>query len=763
MLFPMLPPERGRPTPQSARETGGRKHRWRRMGISGWTILGKLKKRIPVPIPDSLFNFLTPNSLAYRHLPKAVFDVLTTEFGQNPRVYALFNEFLRVDTFQRYFVVLLLGVARGKAGDSWEVRRLAALMLQHQVWRLPAEEVEAFDFVFTQLNLKAASGIDADVKDAVLKEGFSTTTLRGFIQEFQRKLERFRHVHQQIDGKRTSPEGVQDFIHLSRRDCKLLLARYLFTAQEVIDQIRRTVRRSKGGEVRVQSIHPYVEKEAARSLADLPDFEADILRSLCQKKTTYWVSDTTSSSLNALVEYPIGTVVLVIKPPGSDIEFEIKRVGLRGPHPLSAVYKRDGRVVPVTHRLDGGSNKLRLAWDAQAVSIYARVFRLVHGREAPVAKTISLASKVKIPVGDGEAHLDDYFSDAQLFGEGFEEMRQQMKKVVTAFRRENNQDLSKRVEDKKLANEFIRCTMPGQTVLVGTSSFRLPMLDEYLSGTGPELYFERDLEVAYTPHDARRFADELLEEVLGVYVPPEGPYQDHEAYLETAYAMPENRARADGNYLCAMRQIGEFWGTLWGIKGCTWGESFVARNVGLRSVWKQGQWTIKTIFMDHDNLRIVTRKQSKFKVSNRLRGMTWDERFIFGGSCEGSADGDEGETKHLQQIYRVATAIKKKGKAALLEAMAIAFRKTTHALKHNTELRDHFHPGFLNRVLDWETIVASYLAVRGDRKKVAAWKKEATALLNDKDYGERLIKNYLEAIETYDDLLARYAFLYHTP
>ena len=185
------------------------------MGISGWTILGKLKKYIPVPIPDSLFNFLTANSLTYRHLPKAAFDVLTAEFGQNPRIYALFNEFLHGDTFQRKFVVQLLGVARGKAGDSWEVRRLAALMLQHQVWRLPAEEVEAFDFVFTHLNLKAASGIDADVKDAVLKEGFSTTSLRGFIQEFQRKLERFRHVHQQIDGKRTSPEGLQDFIHLS--------------------------------------------------------------------------------------------------------------------------------------------------------------------------------------------------------------------------------------------------------------------------------------------------------------------------------------------------------------------------------------------------------------------------------------------------------------------------------------------------------------------------------------------------------------------
>ena len=88
--------------------------------------------------------------------------------------------------------------------------------------------------------------------------------------------------------------------------------------------------------------------------------------------------------------------------------------------------------------------------------------------------------------------------------------------------------------------------------------------------------------------------------------------------------------------------------------------------------------------------------------------------------------------------------------------MGLAFRKTTHALKHNTELRDHFHPGFLNRMFDWDTIVANYLTVRGDREKVAAWKKETTALLSDrdKDYGERLIKNYLEAVETYDDLLA---------
>ena len=54
----------------------------------------------------------------------------------------------------------------------------------------------------------------------------------------------------------------------------MLLARYLFTAGEVVDQIHRTVRAARGEPVRVQRIHPYVEKEAARSLAALPDLEA---------------------------------------------------------------------------------------------------------------------------------------------------------------------------------------------------------------------------------------------------------------------------------------------------------------------------------------------------------------------------------------------------------------------------------------------------------------------------------------------------------
>jgi len=53
-------------------------------------------------------------------------------------------------------------------------------------------------------------------------------------------------------------------------------------------------------------------------MARLPDYEAQILKMLCGAAQVYWVSDTTSARINSLLEYPTTTVVLVIKPPGSD-------------------------------------------------------------------------------------------------------------------------------------------------------------------------------------------------------------------------------------------------------------------------------------------------------------------------------------------------------------------------------------------------------------------------------------------------------------
>ena len=57
---------------------------------------------------------------------------------------------------------------------------------------------------------------------------------------------------------------------------------------------------------------------------------------------------------------------------------------------------------------------------------------------------------------------------------------------------------------------------------------------------GAEKYFSEYQERSYTADDARRFADELLDEVLGVYVPPAIEFKNYGRYVDAAFAVPES-------------------------------------------------------------------------------------------------------------------------------------------------------------------------------------------------------------------------------
>ena len=504
-------------------------------------------------------------------IPEALLAILNAEFGQNPDVHDLFEEFFQVETYRRSFASRLLGVARGSDREVWEVRRLATLMLQHQVLLLSPDNRTEFDFLLTQLNLRASG--DTSINNAVLREGYTTTEPEQFIAEVRRKLEKFIRVHRKINGSATSIEALRNFIHLSRQDCKLPLARYLFTPEEVVEQILKHVKVSTGKNAGRSNA-----READRAIAELPEFEASILRRLRSDARIYWVAESTASSLNALVEYPLTTVVLVVKPPGSEIEFEIKRAGRKGLQPLNVVYMREGKAVPASHRLDGASKSWHLRWEASAVSMFARVFRRVHDRAAPVGTIISIVSKETIPVGDVEVSLCDYFNDAHLFGPGFPRMREAIEKSVEAFRSNQSQTTAKR-GPAAITREFLQFTSPGQAILSGTSSFRLDGLATYLSSKGAEQFFGEGPGVGHTPHHGQLFADDVLEEILGIYTPPDTSFQYHEQYVEAAYAVPENRHRANLTFVSLMQQIGAFWGVLLGMRGYSWGESFVARNV----------------------------------------------------------------------------------------------------------------------------------------------------------------------------------------
>ena len=685
-------------------------------------------------------------------------DLLATEFDEAPQAFALFDELFRHERFSRGFCLRLLAVVKQRTSASWNIRRLAVLMLEHQILKLHPDNLDDFDFALTQLNLKEASGPGKGIVSSVLKEGYSTTDLRRFIPEFRRRLARLNRVHRKVKGNRTLPAAVRDFIALSRHECKLTLARYLFTPEEVVTEILGHLQVTRGVKDPGVSQPAFVDAEATRGRAVLPEYEARILRRLCEASRVYWVSATTSSAINSLVEYPATTVVLVIKPPGSDIEFEIKRAGRKGHTPLNVVFARDGYTVPPSHRLDGGSMQWLLRYEAKSASQLSAIYRLVHGVEAPMAHYVSRTTISTVPIRGGEVQTLTYFTDTQAFGKGFREMRVAMEESVAAFRTEGYPNRLDLPGDLGLTAQFIGITSPTQAILSGTSSFRLDKLATYLSGNGPQLYFEDCLATAPSTHDAQRFADALLEEILGVYHPPDVKYRSHAQYLAAAFSVAANRARADRSYLSLVQQIATFWGTLLAVRGYSRGESYVARNVGLKSVWDAGRWHVRIIFMDHDALALPGPRDKGFDARGAIPGMALDESYIW--EAWPPEQFETSEVGYLQAIYRVSKEVDKKRLKLARMALTKAYNKTQHELLTNHQLRTFFHEDFVKRLLDWDTLVKGYLQITPDTDAFTQWTKEMKQMLAEKGYEERMFDVYREVMENYRGFLERQAYLF---
>lgn len=673
------------------------------------------------------------------------------------RAAELLGEFLKQRSYRRDYALRLLAAARGEAGDAWEIRRLATLMIEHQVLQIPVDDLPEFDLLLTHLNLKSA-GANAALKGAVLKEGYSTTELRGFVAEFRCRLGRLNRVHDRINGTRSARRALRDFLGLAQRDCKLTLARYLFSPAEVVERILAQVRLTRGVPDLDPFEPPHIAGEIEQTIAALPDFEASLLRRLCAVGKVCWVADATSSELNSLVEYPLGTVVLVIKPPGSQIEFEIKRAGRRGSHPLGVVHWRKGAKVPPSHRLDGGSMQVSLRWEAEMGAKFAAIYRLAHGAPAPLSQSISRISIYNVPAAGGEARLLDYFTSPRVFGADFPAMRAALKETISSFDNELGAHQVAAPGALGLTARFLMHVAPTQGCLSGSSSFRLDRLAAYLSAAGPESYFGAGLKSKYGKQDARQLADELLDEVLGVYRPPPVNFRSYEQYLEAAFAVPENQRRAARNFLAALGQIGSVWGTLWAVRGSSTGESFVARNVGLRSVWTGGEWGVRLQFMDHDSLQIHAPADGQYQWLSAPAELATDETFILG-----LRDGDRrviGEVDCLETIYRVGPELRQAGQAVFRQQMAEAYRQTQRAVETKPELQKLFHASFIKRARDLDLAAAGYLKVRPNSQGVAAWRQEMTGLFGARGYEPGEIAAHLAIVEKHADFLARYAFLY---
>jgi hypothetical protein len=626
-------------------------------------------------------------------------------------------------------------------------------MAEHQILKLAPDNLEAFDQLFTQLNLKPP-GIGKELTPALLKDGYSTTELRPFICEFQRKLGRLDRVHRKIRGRQTSEAALRQFIEASRSECKLTLARYLFTPEEVVDRIVRQIRVSDGIKDLDVTQPRFVDAEIAHAIDRLPDFEAAILRRLCEGQKIYWVSDATSSRINSLVEYPLTTVVLVIKPPGSEHEFEIKRVGRRGRNPFSVAFRRTGNRVPPSHRLYGGSMQWLLRYEARSASSLSAIYRLVHGAEAPLPGYVARTTVFTIPTRFGPVAAFRYFTDPQVFGaEGFQEMRGAMKDVVAALKKEDGENLPAVAGDMGLTAEFLSHMAPAQTILSGTSSFRVDKLGTYLSANGAERYFKDFLGVDYTREDARQFADTLLEEVLGVYESPDVDYEDYASYVDAALSVASNRVRADKIFVTLVRQIADVWGTLLGVRGHSRGESFVGRNVGLKSVWELGQWKVRLIFMDHDALSLPELENGHFFAEGAMPGILLDERHTWGRA--NPALFPSSLVGYLVSIYRIGAKLEKQAQTLAETGLKAAYHKTHQAMLNDSRLRAFFSEVFLSRLFDWDKFAVGYLNGRS-----APWEAEIKKLFAAKGYEKDTFEYYMKAAEKSRGFLERNAFLY---
>jgi hypothetical protein len=670
-------------------------------------------------------------------LPKALRAALVAEGTGDSRIPSLLRELLDPPVYRREAAVTLLERARGSHGDSWEVRRLAVLMLQDQLLRLAPSDLDEHVFL---LRLLGIAGDSPRIDESVLTEGYSTVQPRGFVRELRRRLAPAARILGRVRGGEAPVTAWRGLLAFARADCKLVLARYLFTPEEVVARIREQVRISRG----VESPPPFESvatvKEARLALARLPPFESEVVRRLLSAPAVYWFSEPTETDPHALVAQPPGTVVLVLRLPGSDLEIEIKRSGLPGERLLEVVFQRDGWPVPVSHRLQGGSMLRSLHWDAGASAALSGIYRLVHGAEAPIPRMLAVKSVNSIPWGGRDWHTLDYFGEPAVFGEDFAATRAAMREAVADFEKDEELALPALHGDLGLTLQFLARMAPGQALLCGTSAFRLDRLAGYLRGGE-----------AWWP-GTRQAADGILEEVLGAYAPPPVIYRGHWAYVRAAFTVPANRAAADRAFRDAIRDLGTFWGTLLAVRGFSHGESFVGRNLGLMSAWTGGRRRVALVSMDHDGLRVDGRRNESFHPLDALPGMMGDERFIFG------LDGRPGSVGFLQSLYHVPEEDGARGQAALRRAMRRAYRRTHTAMREVPELAEHFSPSFLERIGDWDAVARARL--RALKAGTGSWRTRAETFLNRRGYGAELVEEHLEAAEKYSDFLARQAFLY---
>ena len=660
--------------------------------------------------------------------------VVRRRLGADPWSLELVDQFLGTPRYERSFARSLLTLTKNRA-EPWPLRKAAALMLEHQLLLAPDRELAQW---CKELGAEHPAHARA-------------------------RMARLERIHAALRGRETTANALDDFLHISSRDCRVTLGRYVWSVDEVVAEIERQVRHSRGMAADAKYVHPDTDKEIAHHLQSLPRFEREIVLALLQGPVIRWVDDATPGEINSLVEYPLGSVVLVIKPPGSDVEIEIKRAGIRGPRPFDIKIWREGKRVPRSHHLQGGSMLHLLQWESCQSAFFSRLYRLVHGEDATMSRTLQLSSIYGIPSRVGELQPLDYFTQPAVFDRQYRHVHNDMHFISDILSMKDPRTLVVRTPKQNpiaTAVRFLGVTRPAQAVQLGNSAFRLDKVAHYLASGGAAEYFRDGLKRHYNRQDARRFTDELLDEVLCVYQPPDVEYRTHRQYVRDAFRVSANRERATKNFLAVMEQTGRFWGTLYAAGGHTDGESFVGRNTGLRSVWEDGQWRIRITFMDNDGMQLIGQNLAWFHPRGTLADQRGDYNFVMGRNTK--AVRMKGLLGFLQMIYRIDHAGRKRGLEVLRASMKDAFERTREALRSDAETRERFNSSYLDRLEFWHQTVAGHLATNRSKAKRNAWRRRTEETMVGLDYPDNLRDEHFSTLRRRSRLLNCLAFLYKT-
>jgi hypothetical protein len=677
------------------------------------------------------------------------------EFGSGSRAGHLLDLAQVGRGYSREIALALLGSGRALAGESWAERCLAMLLLENKLLELGADEFTEFDVILTHLGLKTQREAEAALDARVLGEGYSTRDPRGFAAELLRRMRRLNRVHEPVRHAGCDPVDWRYFLRTARDISKLTLARYTIPFGDVLAEIESRLLITRGIEDPVERIRNSKSRCHGHGQLNAPAYETSILDALCAGNRIYWCSERCGSELNSLVEYPLTSAVLVIKPPGSDYEIEIKRAGVRGLRLLDVISKRNGSDAPASHRLFGGSLGWLAQREAAAAEIFSRIVRIVHDRESPCSRGVLNSCVVTVPTVHGESHILDYLTDEAHFGPDLDETLMCMNSCVESFPSDTGVVRASYEGTDGATLQFIGQARPQQAIIFGSTSFRLDRIAVYLSVDGPEEYFRAGLGRGYNLSDARWLADSVLEEILGeVDIPPDG-FENYPQYVSDAFRIPRNRERANKNFLSVAEQIGDCWGTLLAVRGFSDGESFVLRNVGLKSLWRGGEWHIRIIFMDHDDLTVAGSRYQYLWPWREVGGMERDQVHILGGPMGDIAL--PGELGVLQKIYRVNPEVGEEGLRVLKAAIVDAYDKTQIDLAHNPELRGLFYPRFLDGYRDFDELVPEVL--RTDPQS-EAWKPGVQSKLQAKGYDNELVDEYVKTFARFRDFFEQMSFLY---